>query len=67
MVLSSHGGRESKLGSATHVNITILENDDPHGIIEFASNGLTVSIRESKGEDVYHGKLFCLPHFYSAL
>uniref|UniRef100_A0A096MK89 Adhesion G-protein coupled receptor V1 n=1 Tax=Rattus norvegicus TaxID=10116 RepID=A0A096MK89_RAT len=54
VVLSSHGGRESKLGSATHVNITILENDDPHGIIEFASNGLTVSIRESKGEDVYH-------------
>ncbi|KAL1783722.1 G-protein coupled receptor 98 [Sigmodon hispidus] len=53
VVLSSHGERESKLGSATAVNITILKNDDPHGIIEFISDGLTVSIKESKGEDIY--------------
>ncbi|XP_028615942.1 adhesion G-protein coupled receptor V1 [Grammomys surdaster] len=54
VVLSSHGERESKLGSAALVNITILKNDDPHGILEFASHDLTASIKESKGEDVYH-------------
>ncbi|XP_055460041.1 adhesion G-protein coupled receptor V1 [Psammomys obesus] len=53
VVLSRHGERESRLGSATIVNITILKNDDPHGLIEFVSDGLTISIKESKGEDVY--------------
>lgn len=58
MVLSSHGERESRLGSATVVNITILKNDEPHGVIDFVSDGLTVSIKESKGEDIYNGKLY---------
>ncbi|XP_040304713.1 adhesion G-protein coupled receptor V1 isoform X6 [Herpailurus yagouaroundi] len=53
VVLSSHGERESKLGSATVVNITILKNDDPHGIIEFVSEDLIVMINESKGDDTY--------------
>ncbi|KAM4875921.1 adhesion G-protein coupled receptor V1 [Thomomys bottae] len=53
VILSSHGERESKLGSTTVVNITILKNDDPHGIIEFVSDGITVMINESKGEDTY--------------
>ncbi|XP_016865453.1 adhesion G-protein coupled receptor V1 isoform X3 [Homo sapiens] len=53
VVLSSHGERESKLGSATIVNITILKNDDPHGIIEFVSDGLIVMINESKGDAIY--------------
>nr|XP_021553254.1 G-protein coupled receptor 98 [Neomonachus schauinslandi] len=53
VVLSSHGERESKLGSATVVNITILKNDDPHGIIEFVSDDLIVMINESKGDDTY--------------
>uniref|UniRef100_A0A2K5BZQ4 Adhesion G-protein coupled receptor V1 n=1 Tax=Aotus nancymaae TaxID=37293 RepID=A0A2K5BZQ4_AOTNA len=53
VVLSSHGERESKLGSATIVNITILKNDDPHGIIEFVSDDLIVMINESKGDDIY--------------
>uniref|UniRef100_F7FXQ0 Adhesion G-protein coupled receptor V1 n=1 Tax=Monodelphis domestica TaxID=13616 RepID=F7FXQ0_MONDO len=53
VILSSHGERESKLGSITVVNITILKNDDPHGIIEFVSDGLVVTINESKGEDVF--------------
>ncbi|PNI73010.1 ADGRV1 isoform 12 [Pan troglodytes] len=53
VVLSSHGERESKLGSATIVNITILKNDDPHGIIEFVSDGLIVMINESKGDVIY--------------
>ncbi|XP_033623594.1 adhesion G-protein coupled receptor V1 [Fukomys damarensis] len=53
VVLSSHGERESKLGSATVVNITILKNDDPHGVVEFVSDGLTVTINESKGDDIY--------------
>ncbi|XP_048187347.1 adhesion G-protein coupled receptor V1 [Perognathus longimembris pacificus] len=53
VVLSSHGERVSKLGSATVVNITVLKNDDPHGIIEFISDGITVMINESKGDDTY--------------
>ncbi|XP_008059253.2 G-protein coupled receptor 98 [Carlito syrichta] len=52
VVLSSHGERESKLGSATVVNITILKNDDPHGILEFVSDDLIVTIDESKGDDI---------------
>lgn len=62
VVLSSHGERESKLGSATVVNITILKNDDPHGIIEFVSDDLIVMINESKGDDTYSGNLFCFLH-----
>ncbi|XP_060617754.2 adhesion G-protein coupled receptor V1 isoform X2 [Anolis sagrei] len=53
VVLSSHGELPSKLGNATKVNITILKNDDPHGIIQFAEEGLVVSINESKGRDFY--------------
>ncbi|XP_037657723.1 adhesion G-protein coupled receptor V1 [Choloepus didactylus] len=53
VVLGSHGERESKLGSATVVNITILKNDDPHGIIEFVFDGLIVMINESKGDNTY--------------
>uniref|UniRef100_A0A4X2LMN9 Adhesion G-protein coupled receptor V1 n=1 Tax=Vombatus ursinus TaxID=29139 RepID=A0A4X2LMN9_VOMUR len=53
VILTSHGERESKLGSVTVVNITILKNDDPHGIIEFVSDGLILTINESKGEDVF--------------
>ncbi|XP_069348971.1 adhesion G-protein coupled receptor V1 [Eulemur rufifrons] len=53
VVLSSHGERESKLGSVTVVNITILKNDDPHGIIEFVSDDLILMINESKGDDIY--------------
>ncbi|KAI4570105.1 hypothetical protein MJT46_007399 [Ovis ammon polii x Ovis aries] len=53
VVLTSHGERESKLGSATIVNITILKNDDPHGIIEFVSDDLIVTINESKGDNTY--------------
>uniref|UniRef100_H0X6E5 Adhesion G-protein coupled receptor V1 n=1 Tax=Otolemur garnettii TaxID=30611 RepID=H0X6E5_OTOGA len=52
VVLSSHGERESKLGRATVVNITILKNDDPHGIVEFVSDDLIVMINESKGDDI---------------
>ena len=57
VVLTSHGERESKLGSATVVNITILKNDDPHGIIEFVSD-LIVTINESKGDNTYSGNVF---------
>lgn len=56
MVLSRHSEMPGKLGNATRVNITILKNDDPHGIIQFFPDGLTVTINESKGEEVYAGK-----------
>ncbi|XP_015282612.1 PREDICTED: G-protein coupled receptor 98 [Gekko japonicus] len=52
VVLSGHGELPSKLGNATRVSITILKNDDPHGIIEFVEEGLTVTINESKGGDI---------------
>ncbi|XP_031463513.1 adhesion G-protein coupled receptor V1-like, partial [Phasianus colchicus] len=53
VVLSAHSEMPGKLGNATMVNITILKNDDPHGIIEFLPDELTVTINESKGEDIY--------------
>ncbi|ETE65236.1 G-protein coupled receptor 98, partial [Ophiophagus hannah] len=53
VLLSSHGDLPSKLGNATRVNITILKNNDPHGIIQFVDNMMTVTINESKGEDFY--------------
>ncbi|KAH0628079.1 hypothetical protein JD844_008789 [Phrynosoma platyrhinos] len=53
VILSSHGELPSKLGNATSVNITILKNDDPHGIIQFLAEGLEVTINESKGRDIY--------------
>ena len=58
VVLTSHGERESKLGSATAVHITILKSDDPHGIIEFVSADLIVTIDESKGDNTYSGNVF---------
>ncbi|XP_054843539.1 adhesion G-protein coupled receptor V1 [Eublepharis macularius] len=52
VVLNSHGELPSKLGNATRVSITILKNDDPHGIIQFVEDGLTVTINESKEGDI---------------
>lgn len=49
-----------KLGNATRVNITILKNDDPHGVIQFLADELPVIIKESKGEIVYSGNFFLL-------
>uniref|UniRef100_A0A8C4S4U8 Adhesion G-protein coupled receptor V1 n=1 Tax=Erpetoichthys calabaricus TaxID=27687 RepID=A0A8C4S4U8_ERPCA len=53
VVLSSHSIPPSKLGTATQVNITIRKNDDPHGVIQFFTTGLTVTVNESKGNDIY--------------
>ncbi|NXA31973.1 GPR98 protein, partial [Eudromia elegans] len=53
VVLSGYSEMPGKLGNATMVNITILKNDDPHGIIQFLSDGLTVTIKESKGEIIH--------------
>lgn len=63
VVLNSHGELPSKLGNATQVNITILKNDDPHGIIQFVEDGLTVTINESKGGDIYAGNSLLLMLF----
>lgn len=49
-----------KLGNATRVNITILKNDDPHGVIQFLPDELSVTIKESKGEIIYAGNSFLL-------
>ncbi|MBZ3889709.1 G-protein coupled receptor 98, partial [Sciurus carolinensis] len=62
VVLSSHGERESKLGSASVVNITILKNDDPHGIIEFVSDGLIETINESKADNIYSAVYSVIRH-----
>uniref|UniRef100_A0A4W3JB69 Adhesion G-protein coupled receptor V1 n=1 Tax=Callorhinchus milii TaxID=7868 RepID=A0A4W3JB69_CALMI len=46
--LSSHGSPPSKLGAATEVNITVLKNDDPHGLIQFSTPEFTRNLNESK-------------------
>ncbi|KAM4707152.1 adhesion G-protein coupled receptor V1 [Discoglossus pictus] len=53
VVLSSHGEFPSTLGEATRVNITIMKNDEPHGVIEFITAGILMSINESKGDETY--------------
>ncbi|XP_039615272.1 adhesion G-protein coupled receptor V1 [Polypterus senegalus] len=52
VVLSSHSIPPSKLGTATQVNITIRKNDDPHGVIQFSTTGLTITVNESKVNDI---------------
>ncbi|XP_051498511.1 adhesion G-protein coupled receptor V1 [Apus apus] len=53
VVLSGYSEMPGKMGNATRVNITILKNDDPHGVIEFLPDELSVTIKESKGEIIY--------------
>ncbi|XP_054253432.1 adhesion G-protein coupled receptor V1 [Indicator indicator] len=53
VVLSGYTEMPGKLGSATRVNITILKNDDPHGVIQFLPDELSVTIKESKGDLIY--------------
>ncbi|XP_069081373.1 adhesion G-protein coupled receptor V1 [Pleurodeles waltl] len=53
VVLSSHSESPSTLGESTRVNITIVKNDDPHGVIEFSADGLKVAISESKDEEKF--------------
>lgn len=60
MVLTGYSEKPGKLGNATVVNITILKNDDPHGVIQFLPDELSVTIKESKGEIIYSGNSFLL-------
>ncbi|NWQ77266.1 GPR98 protein, partial [Columbina picui] len=53
VVLSGYSEMPGKMGNATMVNITILKNDDPHGVIQFLPGELSVTIKESKGETIY--------------
>ncbi|NXM57764.1 GPR98 protein, partial [Illadopsis cleaveri] len=53
VVLSGYSEMSGKLGNATRVNITILKNDDPHGVVQFLPDELSVTIKESKGEIIY--------------
>ncbi|NWV12723.1 GPR98 protein, partial [Ptilonorhynchus violaceus] len=53
VILSGYSEMSGKLGNATRVNITILKNDDPHGVIQFLPGELSVTIKESKGEIIY--------------
>lgn len=67
MVLSSYSEMPGKMGNATTVNITILKNDDPHGVIQFLPGELSVTIKESKGEIIYTGNSFVIRvHLLSA-
>ncbi|KAM9330953.1 adhesion G-protein coupled receptor V1 [Gastrophryne carolinensis] len=54
VVLSPQGEFPLTLGNAKRVNITILKNDDPHGVIEFGSAGIVQTINESKGDDIHY-------------
>ncbi|GCB84258.1 hypothetical protein scyTo_0025000, partial [Scyliorhinus torazame] len=53
VILSSHSIPPSKLGAATQINITVLKNDDPHGVIQFITQECTKTINESKGDTLY--------------
>ncbi|XP_038661208.1 adhesion G-protein coupled receptor V1 isoform X3 [Scyliorhinus canicula] len=52
-ILSSHSIPPSTLGAATQINITVLKNDDPHGVIQFITQKFTETINESKGDTLY--------------
>ncbi|KAK0155883.1 G-protein coupled receptor 98 [Merluccius polli] len=49
VVLSSHSTPPSRIGNHREVNITVRQNDDPFGVIEFSQSGLAEAINESKG------------------
>ncbi|KAJ3604248.1 hypothetical protein NHX12_028989, partial [Muraenolepis orangiensis] len=49
VVLSSHSTPPSRIGTRREVNITVRQNDDPFGVIEFSRAGLVEAINESKG------------------
>ncbi|XP_028834405.1 adhesion G-protein coupled receptor V1 isoform X2 [Denticeps clupeoides] len=53
VVLSSYSTPASRLGDARQVNITIRQNEDPFGVIEFIRPGLEFSINESKAMDLH--------------
>ncbi|XP_068166577.1 adhesion G-protein coupled receptor V1 [Antennarius striatus] len=53
VVLSSHSTPPSRLGNHKEVNITVRKNDDPFGVVEFIQLGLTVTINESKGDEMH--------------
>ncbi|KAG7247249.1 hypothetical protein CRUP_023148, partial [Coryphaenoides rupestris] len=50
VVLSSHSTPPSRIGERREVNITVRENDDPYGVIEFGQSELAEAIDESKGD-----------------
>ncbi|NXI47503.1 GPR98 protein, partial [Galbula dea] len=62
VVLSGYSEMPGKLGNATRVNITILKNDDPHGVLQFLSDELSVTIKESKGEMIYSADYTVVRH-----
>ncbi|XP_041856249.1 adhesion G-protein coupled receptor V1 [Melanotaenia boesemani] len=53
VILSSHSTPPSRLGNHREVNITVRQNDDPFGVIEFIQLGLSVTINESLGDTLY--------------
>ena len=55
VVLSSHSTPPSRLGNHREVNITVRQNDDPFGVVEFVSRGLSESLNESKGNRTHTG------------
>ena len=53
LTLASFGNPPSDLGVRTTIDITVLENDDPHGIFGFPEDPMVRSIDESTGSDSY--------------
>ncbi|XP_062371958.1 adhesion G-protein coupled receptor V1 [Sardina pilchardus] len=53
VVLSSHSTPASHLGSHREVNITVRQNEDPFGVIEFGQPGLSFFINESSDMNPY--------------
>lgn len=62
VVLSSHSTPPSRLGNHREVNITVRQNDDPFGVIEFIQSGLTMVINESKGDETHQGTFYYITY-----
>lgn len=56
VVLSSHSTPASHLGNNREINITVRQNEDPFGVIEFVQPGLSFTISESTSTHPYFGQ-----------
>ncbi|XP_038076858.1 adhesion G-protein coupled receptor V1-like isoform X2 [Patiria miniata] len=56
LTLATFGNPPSDLGDLTTIQVTVLENDDPHGVFTFPEDPTIRHIDESKGTDIYSAR-----------
>ncbi|ESP05659.1 hypothetical protein LOTGIDRAFT_102713, partial [Lottia gigantea] len=57
MRLSSYGESEATIGDKNSVLITVKENDQPYGVLQFKDNPMVIYIRESRGSNIENASL----------